>query len=100
MTIISDWILKRAERKLGEAINNHDVEDMRKHLERGARQVDFMQMQQADFGQGNVMIPACKFSDPIQLAKRVGLQPEGMNLLAQYGLKDPEASAPNNGLRR
>lgn len=101
MTIISDWITKRAERKLGEAISNHDVDDMKKHLERGARKVDFMLMQSSDFGQGNVQVPAGKFNDPISLAKTVGLRADGMAMLAQYGIVDPATSTPKNtALRR
>ena len=78
-----------AEHKLGDAIARGDAAAVQACLNRGARKVDYLLMQPADFGAGNHRVPAGKFDDPVKLAKAVGFK-EGLRLLAAAGFVDRE----------
>lgn len=88
--MLEKLMMARSERKLGEAIANHDLKAMAHYLERGARQIDHLLMRPADFGNGKDMIPAGKFNDPWSLAKQIGLGAAGQELLNRY-IPSPEA---------
>lgn len=62
---IKEWNAKR----FGRAVFDGDVEGVKKMLNKGLRQAYFQQMQRADFGQGNEMIPAAILTDPYQILK-------------------------------
>lgn len=72
-----------AENKMGPAIANYDLNALQHCLNRGARQIDYMLMQKADFGNGSTKIPAGKFTDPIKLAEHVGFH-DGVKLMQQH----------------
>ena len=74
----------RREKKLGEAIANHDLRKMEEYLSLGVTKVDYMQMRMADYGDGTLKVPACKFEDPWLLAQAVGLGRDGVQLLYRY----------------
>lgn len=78
-----------AERAFAEAIANHDLPAMRRRLESGVRQIDYLLMRDGD--RPGERVPACKFNDPLKLAQYVGMPRPGIELLAQYGLADPAA---------
>lgn len=97
--MFGNLIQNRNERKLGEAIAAHDLGKMQGLLEKGVRKVNYLLMQPGDFGDGSTMIPAGKFEDPVSLARKVGMQQEGMALLARYGLSDQAPAPSRPGLR-
>ena len=82
-----------AENKLGDAIARGDAAAVQACLSRGARKINYLLMQPADFGPGSQRVPAGKFDDPVKLAKAVGFQ-EGLRLLTAAGFVDRDA-APN-----
>lgn len=89
----------RNERKLGEAIAAHDLGKMQAFLEKGVRKVDYLMMRPGDFGDGSTMVPAGMFVDPVSLARKVSMPPEGMALLARYGLSDQAPTPARPGVR-
>lgn len=85
-----------ASQKLGKAIESHDLEGMRKQLAAGGgRNFDYLLMRPGD--QYGEMVPACKFSHPMKMARHVGMREEGMKLLAEYGFADNEYKAGDHG---
>jgi hypothetical protein len=75
-------------KRLGTAIENHDMETMRKCLESGVRTIDHMVYRDGDHH--GEKYPAGRFDEPMKLARYVGMRPDGMRLLADYGLADAE----------
>ena len=84
---------KYAEYRLPQAIVNYDLAKVQECLDRGARHIDYLLMQNADFGNGSQQIPAGKFSDPVELAKKVGFT-EGVNLIERYTKNTRDVSNP------
>lgn len=74
----------RAEKKLGPAIVNHDLNAVRQCLENGARQIDFLLWREGDYP--GEKVPVAKFTDPVRLAKYVGFKDDSLGLFVQYGL--------------
>ena len=72
-----------AEYRLPQAIVNYDLAKVQECLDRGARRIDYLLMQNADFGNGSQQVPAGKFHDPIELARKVGFT-DGVNLIERY----------------
>ena len=93
----------RAKYKLGEAIAQHDFRRMETFLSSGVREIDYLHMRPADFGNGSTMVPDARFFDAAQLAEKVNLPEQGWALLRRYGMAPaapiPTAS-PALGLRR
>lgn len=74
----------RAEKKLGEAIANRDLDQIRQYLDQGARQIDYILMRDGD--RPGERIPAGKFTDPVALAKYVGIKDNDLRMFEQHGL--------------
>lgn len=81
----------RAEKKLGPAIANHDLNAVRQCLEDGARQIDYLLWREGD--RPGERVPVAKFTDPVGMAKFVGFKDDGLRLFAQHGML-PDAPRP------
>lgn len=77
-------------KKLGKAIEEHDLNTMRQCLEAGVgtKNFDYLLMREGD--RPGEMVPAGKFTHPMKLARHVGMRENGLSLLAQYGMADDE----------
>lgn len=74
----------RAEKKLGPAIERHDLATVRDCLAQGAREIDFILYRDGD--RPGERVPAGKFTDPVALAKYVGMRDDGLRLFAEHGM--------------
>ena len=82
--------------KLGQAIESYDLEGMRKQLAAGGGQnSDYLLMRSGD--RPGEMVPACKFSHPMKMARYVGMREEGMKILAENGFADDAYKAGDHG---
>lgn len=86
MKSIKEWREKRLQNKLGQAIIKHDIKSIGKALEAGATSVDLTQSVVTGYGH----VPALRVFDPVELAKKVGLPQEGVDLLQKH-LRDHHA---------
>lgn len=60
------------------------LQRMDEALKSGARQIDYLMWRDGD--RPKERVPAGKFSDPVTLARAIGLPPRGMAVLQQHGL--------------
>ena len=91
--MFKSMLVKYAEHNLAKSIVNYDLPGVHAALDRGARKIDFLLMQQADFGNGSAQIPAGKFHDPVKLAQHVGFK-QALPLFEQYGVSPSSNSSP------
>lgn len=78
---IQNWLQKRRNNNLGDAIIAKDVNKIRKALASGANAVD----KTKGFGAPYGFVADQRFTDPALMGVEVGLSAEGMTVLAQYG---------------